>query len=341
MWMTDNDYKLFRSLVELTQTGLKQAMETVVKKYYKNVVSTDRYVYAKGNIPIALVAHLDTVFPLPPTDVFYDREQNVIWSPQGLGADDRAGVYIIFQILRTTKLRPHLIFTTDEEKGMLGSIFLTKKERKPFAEMKYIIQLDRRGVNDCVFYDCDNKDFTKYVESFGFKKAFGSFSDISEICPEWGIAGVNLSVGYVSEHSEKEHLYVDVLKNTQTRVIEMLKDAENAPTFEFIPDPYSYSYYYGGLGKNAIDYAYGYEWGGSDEYEVICKNCHKVFLEYETIPVKGRNGGTSFYCPDCLAKSNISWCEKCKEAFEPVDAMNDKYCVDCAKGVLKLNGNAN
>ena len=29
---------------------------------------------------------------------------------------------------------------------------------------KAIFQLDRCGSDDCVFYDCDNPDFTKYVE---------------------------------------------------------------------------------------------------------------------------------------------------------------------------------
>ena len=65
-------------------------------------------------------------------------------------------------------------------------------------KLNYIIQLDRRSSNDCVFYDCDNKEFTKYVESFGFLEGIGSFSDISVICLSWGIAGVNLSVGYDS-----------------------------------------------------------------------------------------------------------------------------------------------
>ena len=52
---------------------------------------------------------------------------------------------------------------------------------QPFADMKYIIQLDRRGTSDCVFYNCANEAFIEYVEKFGFIENFGSFSDISEI----------------------------------------------------------------------------------------------------------------------------------------------------------------
>ena len=33
-----------------------------------------------------------------------------------------------------------------------------------------MIELDRRGKNDCVFYDCYCPDFIEYVEQFGFEE---------------------------------------------------------------------------------------------------------------------------------------------------------------------------
>ena len=84
---------------------------------------------------------MDTVFFKPATIIYYDRQKNTMWSPMGLGADDRAGVFAIIQILQSG-LRPHIIFTTDEEKGCLGAEALAKTEC-PFQELKYIIELDR------------------------------------------------------------------------------------------------------------------------------------------------------------------------------------------------------
>ena len=66
----------------------------------KSVVRTKDFLVAKGSIPVALVAHVDTVFTSPPKEeeIFYDSEKNVMWSEVGLGADDRAGVFSILKI---------------------------------------------------------------------------------------------------------------------------------------------------------------------------------------------------------------------------------------------------
>ena len=106
----------------MSQKSLLKSMNTFLKKYYpsKKIVSTPDYILCEGTAPIMLVAHLDTVFKQPPKNIYYDKEEGVIWSPQGLGADDRAGVFAICQIIKAG-LRPHIIFTTDEEVGGLGA----------------------------------------------------------------------------------------------------------------------------------------------------------------------------------------------------------------------------
>ena len=157
-----------------------------------------------------------------------------MWSPQLLGADDRAGVYAIIQIIEAG-YKPHVIFTTDEEIGAAGSqALVTQKPDCPLENLKAIFQLDRRGSDDCVFYDCDNPDFTKYVESFGFKEAYGSFSDISVIAPAWGVAAANLSVGYYNEHQKIEILKVRELEKTIERVKKILDNAENMLSYTYI-----------------------------------------------------------------------------------------------------------
>lgn len=228
------DYTLFKAIAKLPQEALVKALPAVLKDYYDQIYSNDDYVYAVGDIPIALVAHLDTVFSNPPVeeDIFYDREKNVIWSSSGGIGDDRAGVYAILNIVGDG-YRPSIIFTTNEEIGGDGAWSLVADYEEPKTELKYIIELDRQGSDDCVFYQCANEEFRKYVEGYEFVTALGSFSDISIIAPYWQVAAVNLSIGYLEEHSYSERLYVDWLEHTIQRVEDMLTDIPET-SFKYI-----------------------------------------------------------------------------------------------------------
>ena len=166
--------KNFKKVLRTTQQELKEMVVDYLKEQkYKPTVG-DGFVYGAGEIPILLVAHLDTVHKSLPTDIFFDPIKRVLWSPQGIGGDDRCGVYMIMKLLE--KYKPFVLFTEDEEIGAIGADKVVKQLVAP--EVKFIIELDRRGNKDCVFYDCGNDDFHKYIESFGFETAMGSFSDI-------------------------------------------------------------------------------------------------------------------------------------------------------------------
>ena len=315
--LNENEYKIFEQLTTLNQKGTIQAMSTFLNNNYKEVVTTSKYIYAIGDIPIALTAHMDTVFKSPPKNIYYDEKKNVIWSPEGLGADDRAGIFAIIKII-FSGFKPHIILTTDEERGALGASALVKKVNKPFADMKYIIQLDRRGDNDCVFYDCDNKEFVNYIEKFGFIENIGSFSDISTICPSWEVAGVNLSVGYRNEHSVSETLHITPFLNTVNKVIEMLKDVNNISTFKYVHNNKINS-----LLKNI-------DWNSINTF-YKCHGCGTAWSEYELFPVKCRDGKKHFYCPDCIV-DNVDWCIVCGQPFEVGKNKNQNICDDCSRG---------
>ena len=309
--LKNSELQMFKHILSLKDSALKHAMFEYLNKRYDKVVNTKEYVYAIGDIPVALVAHLDTVFVAPPKRIFHDQVENVLWSPDGLGADDRAGVFAITKILREG-LRPHIILTTDEEIGAFGAQALAQLSN-PFPDLRYVIQLDRRGTNDCVFYGCNNLEFVNYVESFGFVEAFGSFTDISILCPTWGIAGVNLSIGYIDEHSISETLYISSMIYTIERVINMLKET-NIPSFKYIP-------------YNSLSNYTSMTWG--------CSICKQTFMLEELFPVKKPNGGTAFMCPDCLV-NNAEWCEECNNPYQ-IDKKSDKahICPDCER---KKNG---
>ena len=319
--LKENDYRTFERMCGLTQKSLKRTVSTFLKAKYARVVETQDYVYAEGDIPIALVAHLDTVFDPPAKEVFYDRRKNVIWSPQGLGADDRAGVFSIISIIKTTGLRPHVIFTTDEEKGALGASVLSQEEC-PFKDLRYIIELDRRGADDCVFYDCENPEFTSYIEGFGFIEAIGSFSDISMICEAWGIAGVNLSIGYRDEHSFCEILSVGHMLQTIDKVITMLTvPVDKIPAFKYIPAKYPSDWWLKSFLTHSNDLTHCYMCGQENKNE-------------DMIPVKLRDDTIKYFCIDCIVDQGIGWCKICGEAFERPENDQMGLCNDCKREIF-------
>lgn len=322
--LSNEDYKLFEQLVSLTQKELHKSMSKYLKSKYSQVKITKDYIVAVGDIPIALVAHMDTVYKTPVKNLYYDTKKGIMWSPDGLGADDRAGVFAILKIIQSG-LRPSVIFTTDEEKGGIGAAVLAEEDC-PIPNLKYLIQLDRRGVNDCVFYDCYNPEFTSYVESFGFIERWGSFSDISFLCPEWNLCGVNLSVGYEDEHSISETLCVPALLDTIGKVKKMLTAAD-IPTFEYK--------------ELAAGYSRWFRTSYSDYDSVLdmdcvmrCDKCKHTFSEYELIPAKGANGKTKYFCTDCIV-GHVDWCDCCGEPYEVTATTKRALCDDCAKVKVK------
>lgn len=221
--------ELFKFYAKKTQDGLHKVLITQLQHYYYEIIDTPQFIIAKGEdlTNIALMAHLDTVYPdetRPQMSIYRDGE--IVWSPDGLGADDRAGVTMIMYLLKTTSFRPTIIFTHDEEKVFNNGAYTLAtlyRYSDVYSNLKYIIELDRHGRNDCVFYECQNQKFIKHIEVFGFTTAIGIYSDISTICPIWNIAGVNLSVGYFNEHSFCEYWNIDDWENTFHKLQDILE----------------------------------------------------------------------------------------------------------------------
>lgn len=243
------DLELMKKLCCLTEIQLHNVLVNMVKKRYKKYWYDDQFIIAEGNIPICLIAHMDTVFNKTPdiNDFIYDQEKTVLWSPYGSGFDDRTGIYIILQLV-LKGYRPHLIFTHGEERGGKGAYAIVERFKKcPFKQCKALIQLDRAYEDDCVFYSCDNEEFMNYIESFNFTTSWGTFSDISVIAPAWGIAAVNLSVGYLDEHTTSERLVCSWTDATIEKVKKILDKAGRMRYYKYIPRKYPQmgSYYYG------------------------------------------------------------------------------------------------
>lgn len=232
----------FKNILTKDQDGLKKYVYKFLKDHYKKVYDKPKFVYAKGNIPVMLVAHLDTVHKQIPKYICYS-EDGIIMSPQGIGGDDRCGVYIITRLIESG-YEPYVLFTCDEETGGVGAGHFISDSLSLGCKFKFIIEFDRKGANDCVFYDCENIEFTEWVEDFGFKESWGSYSDIDTIAPVIGCAAVNLSSGYYEPHNKNEYININDVESTINRAAKMLDESRFSPYFKYIKSKYSgYSYY--------------------------------------------------------------------------------------------------
>ena len=228
------------TLEDFLRPSQKLLFKRLCKKFKgKTLISKGNFVLVHGQAPVMLVSHLDTVHEQPVKDICISADGNILMSPQGIGGDDRCGVFALCNIYKSAKIKPWLLFTCDEEVGGLGAkkFCLAHQQHqlpKEVDNLKLLIELDRKGKNDAVFYRCANPDFEDYITGKGFKTAQGSFSDISVIAPELNIAAVNLSCGYHYAHTLHEYINRTELDNTICKVVDIISDVPHLPRFEYV-----------------------------------------------------------------------------------------------------------
>ena len=257
--MLDNNFK---TIIKAAQPQLKIMISKWLKKSGYEPMLEDGFVYAKGNMPVMLIAHMDTVHHNSVTDIC-ESENGIVMSPQGIGGDDRCGVYMITRIVnKLGNKKPYILFTEDEEIGGIGASKFVASEYIKKLHLNYMIELDRKGDNDAVYYSCGNSEFETFISSFGFKTAIGSFSDISVIAPEVGVAAVNLSSGYYDAHTRYETINLNDVENIISRVTDII-NTETVKYKYIAKYNYGYTNYYSTKSKykdwyNDYDYAYTY-----------------------------------------------------------------------------------
>lgn len=264
----------FAKIARMTQPQLKTWLKVVLENHGYTPIDGDGYLYARGDV-VLLTSHMDTVHKDPVKKVFTQTyfDDVIISSPQGIGGDDRCGVWCVLDVLPrllSYGIRPAILFCEDEEIGGVGSgKFCDTEYIQELSKLKYLIQIDRKGYNDAVFYDDDNQDFHKYVERVtGYKTAQGSFSDISNLCPACGISGVNLSCGYYEPHQLTEYVVASEMVHTADVIVKMVRDtvSNDIGAFEYIDG-------YAGYGAFS-----GYGTGAFSGYGDVC-GMEFIFIE--------------------------------------------------------------
>lgn len=222
--------KSFIDICKMTQQEVKFYMGKYLASYKYKVENKDGFLYAKGDVPVLLVAHMDTVHKQLPTKTV--EVDGKISSPQGIGGDDRCGIFIIMNLVK--KFHCSVVLCENEEIGGVGARKFANSSFINQLDVNFIVEFDRMNATDAVFYSCDNPEFTDFVTDLtGYKTAFGTFSDISVIAPASKIAAVNLSCGYYKAHTTDEYVVYEEMMDT-IEAAEALIDAE-CDKFEYIP----------------------------------------------------------------------------------------------------------
>lgn len=275
-------------LEEFLKPTQDELFQKLLLKYRgKAIYSEGGFVLVKGVAPIMLVAHIDTVHKNPVRDICISEDGNILMSPQGIGGDDRCGVYALVKSYELSEIKPYLLFTCEEEVGGIGAKHFVKclDQLPELKALKLLVEIDRRGRNDAVYYDCDNPALEEYITSKGFVTDYGTFSDISVIAPALGIAAVNLSSGYYNAHQLHEFINRAELEATIAKVVEIVSESarEDFPCYEY------------------VDAYYGYydSWGYEDmeepedlpsEYEQLCRELLEKYTEEELEYLRGVYG---------------------------------------------------
>lgn len=232
----------FEKICLMKQSKLKSFLKDEMKENGKEVIEDDGFLFIKGSIPILLVAHLDTVHKELPREIVYAC--GTISSPQGIGADDRSGVYMVLEILKHHDC--YVLFCEDEEIGCIGSGKFCKSSlaKEYIGKFNYLIEVDRMNGNDAVFYECDNPEFEEFITKEHWKTNYGSYTDIVELSPVLGAASVNFSCGYYKAHTTDEYLDLSEMETNIKEICKLIERTDvEKDKYEYIEMKFSYSSY--------------------------------------------------------------------------------------------------
>lgn len=236
--------KLLEKIYRMSEKELKNFTKQTLQKTHERVVCQDGFVFAQGTFPVLLVSHLDTVHKERVKEIVYSDNGNVISSPQGIGGDDRNGIYSVLEIIK--KFNCSVLFCEQEEIGGIGADKFAKSALASELEFNYIIEFDRANTNDAVFYQCANDEFEAFITKEFYKTNYGSYSDICDVAPALGCAAVNLSCGYYKAHTTSEYVVLSEMEKSIEAACAILERTTENDRFEYVEElvPRSFNWAY-------------------------------------------------------------------------------------------------
>ena len=159
---------------------------------------------------------------------------------QGIGADDKLGVYISLQLMKKTD-KIKAAFFVEEEIGMQGSAELKKEF---FDDVAYVIGWDSpdiiRGAWKCSGTQIFSKDFYEkhlrdIIKDWGFKDSdlrSEPFTDVIKIREKTGITCMNFGNGGYQAHCSTEYLVIEHVDHAIGMGIDLITRLGNKTQFK-------------------------------------------------------------------------------------------------------------
>lgn len=274
--------ELLKSLYEIhSPSGNEKKLKRFIKKWVANNIegvectwdNAGNLYFVKGEsetYPV-VVAHLDQVQKAHSKDFKAVITEDIVfgYSPsekeyQGLGADDKNGLWIALKCLESFDVIK-VAFFVGEEIGCVGS---SKCDMNFFADARFVVEPDRRGGNDLITsisgYDIASEAFLNAFDykSFGYEATSGLMTDVLELTERGvGVACINMSCGYYNPHSDEEFTVISDLLNALDLVEHIITTCIDVYAHKAT---YSYANRWGRYGGYGYGYGYGYD--ADDDY---------------------------------------------------------------------------
>ena len=270
--------ELLKSLYEIhSPSGNEKKLKRFIKKWVADNIegvectwdNAGNVYFTKGiseTYPV-VVAHLDQVQKAHAKDFKAVITEDIVfgYSPsekeyQGLGADDKNGLWIALKCLETFDVIK-VAFFVGEEIGCVGS---SRCDMDFFADARFVVEPDRRGGGDLITeisgYDIASEAFLNAFDyaSFGYKKTSGLMTDVLELTERGvGVACINMSCGYYNPHTDEEFTVISDLLNALDLVEHIITTCTDVYAHKAT---YSYANRWG---NNHVSY-YGCNYGVDD-----------------------------------------------------------------------------
>lgn len=250
---------LLKKLYEIhSPSGNERAMKKFIKGYVKKHIPrvTFRSDHV-GNLYMTrgisetypcIVAHLDQVQREHSKDFKAIETEDIIfgYSPknrkrEGLGADDKNGIWIALKCLEKYECIK-VAFFVSEEIGCIGS---RNADMNFFEDTRFVIEPDRRGYEDLItdisYTSLCSNDFLRDIgfERFGYKEKSGMMTDVLELKERGlGVSCINLSCGYYEPHTHEEFTVKKDLLNCLRLVEHIIENCQSVYPHENLDSEY-------------------------------------------------------------------------------------------------------
>lgn len=280
------DFNLLKSLYEIHAPS---GNEKKIRKFVKRIATQRGGVCVqdkKGNLYVTkgdastypcICAHLDQVQDAHSKDFKVIKQDDIIFAysakskaQQGLGADDKNGIWIALELLGELDVLKCAFFV-GEEIGCVGS---SEADMEFFKDVRYCIQPDRRNGDDLITNisgSICSEDFLAAIDyaKFGYKETTGLMTDVEELCEQGiGVSCINISCGYYNPHTDHECTSWSELCNALYFAYHICTTLTDVYPHEYVSTWTGYgSGGYGNYGGYYKNYGHGYGGNYGDWYD--------------------------------------------------------------------------